>query len=133
LGFFRTTGNDFAVAVLLDNLGHVSNAMNHTRLARDYFREALPKAWTLGSKPLVLDVLSGIAKLDAASEPERAAAWAALICGHQSAYQETKQRAQALFNMLAEKLPPDAFARSLSAAGQSLDEVILPLLNSTPV
>lgn len=132
LGFFRSTGNDFAVAVLLDNLGHVSNSMKHTRLARDYFREALPKAWALGSQPLVLDVLSGMAVLNASTEPESAASWAALICGHPASYQESKQRAQVLFNSLAEKLPPDEFANALSAAGKSLDEIIPAIINPIP-
>ena len=94
--------------MLLDNLGHVANAMGNTDQARGYFRDALPKAWAVSSPPLVLDVLVGLAKAESGADSERAASWAALIATHPSAYQDTKQKATELLDALSATLPADA-------------------------
>jgi tetratricopeptide (TPR) repeat protein len=129
LAIFEKSGNQYAIAVLYDNLGIVSEAMGKQDKARDCFNQALPRAWSLGGLPLVLDVLTGLASLDVDGDAARAARWSALIRAHPSAYQDTKQKAQALLTALEAKLSAEALAQACSE-GEALvlDEVIRGLL-----
>jgi len=107
MSYFKQTGNEYGVAVLLDNLGYTADAMGKPDSSRSYFEEALPKAWSVKALPLVLDVLLGLAKLELASDPERAVQWAAMIRSHPAAYQEIKQKAQLLLDAASKILGAD--------------------------
>ncbi|MBN1310645.1 MAG: protein kinase [Anaerolineae bacterium] len=130
LGIFRELGSAYSVAVLLDNLGYVNEALDRDGEARAHFREALAAGQELRAQPVMLDILAGLARLEAKEgRQKQAAAWAALVKHHPVSYIDSRRNAETLLAELGEVLTKKELAEA-EALGQELvlEEVVAECL-----
>ena len=101
-------------------------ALGDKNTARDRFREALEQSAVTGAVPLVLEIVAGIAKLQAsAGEDELAAALLALPLYHPASNADIRAVAEPLLAELQVRLPADALKAALEQGqSYSLDHLV---------
>lgn len=132
LASFRGFGDKASVAQTLVNLGHVATALGDDPGAEADFREAISIGLGMKAAPLLLEAISGMARLRAnAGELEDAARLATFALKHSGANSDVKSIAEPLLLELRARLPQSVIENAtnqaanltLEAAAQGLIEV----------
>ncbi len=113
LAISRRIGDQWGTANVLANLGHIATVLHEPERARQLFSEAGRRAKTLGAVPLMLEIILGIAKLEAEAG---ALAYAAELFGLVMAHPALDTNIQAIAGPLLEELRAKLDEPTLSAA-----------------
>jgi predicted ATPase/DNA-binding SARP family transcriptional activator/uncharacterized protein HemY len=128
LAIQREIGDRYQIANCLSNLGATVREQGDYDLARGNFSEALTSASEIGAVPLVLELLDGVARLLAASQPgkeELVAQLFAVVMDHPASDKPTKDGAQRGLAELSAQLTPDAIvAAQEQARGVDLEVLV---------
>jgi len=112
----RALGHKIGVADSLTNLGNVLASIGERARAFEAFEEAFDIAHRIQARPLLAEVLVGLASVrDAYEEPERAAHLAAAALFLPGGWRDAKDRASEALFLLAGKLPPEAIEDAVAA------------------
>jgi class 3 adenylate cyclase/tetratricopeptide (TPR) repeat protein len=102
----KETGAAYEVVICNNNLGHVLAAMGETEEARRCLCESLAGALAIGTLPVALESLVGMAILNTqAGEYESAAELVGLVVSHPCFHDETREYAEPVLAALREALP----------------------------
>jgi serine/threonine protein kinase/tetratricopeptide (TPR) repeat protein len=126
LAIYRDLGLQWGIANVLTNLGHVALALGDKSGAMLRFQEALEQSVPIGAIPLVLEIVAGIARLQAsAGDDHLAAMLLALPLYHLASNADIKAIAQPLLADLQARMSPGALEAAL-AQGQActLDSIV---------
>ncbi len=126
LAIFREIGDRWGVANTLSNLGSIACILGKHPASWEYFYEALETAVELQAVPLVLEVLTGIARLlSREGRSGKALEVLAVVLHHPASDRETRERAEHLRTDLQTALPPEAVAASLARGAEREIEQVL--------
>lgn len=121
LAICRELGDRWMIANNLGNLGKIAVKIGDYAEAWRCFVEALATSDAIGSIPLTLEILPGVADLYRRLDmPERAVELLGLALSHPASYSEVQVQAEPLLAELHAALDPDALDAAL-ARGCSLD------------
>jgi DNA-binding SARP family transcriptional activator/predicted ATPase len=126
----RESGHRQAATSTLCNLGHLHVLLDEHQAAWDCLREALSESTAIGTAPLTLDALVGVARLRAATGRQASAAeLLGLALNHPAAQSDSVQLAEAALAGLREALPAKQLEAALERGkGMELDTVVAELL-----
>ena len=119
LTIFQEIGHRWGAASTLSNLGSIACAMGKYSTSWEYFREALGTAAELQAMPLVLEVLTGMARVLAREEKSQEALEVlAVVLRHPALDRETREQAERLLADLQVLLPPEAVVAALERGAE---------------
>lgn len=120
IALYREMGVQSGLANTLNNLGQACYGRGEFEAAGRYLEEALRIAREIGARPIVLEILLWLARLDARAGDRRGALGVlALVRAHPATLQSTRESAAAAFDELAHGLSP-AQRAEIEARGQAL-------------
>jgi tetratricopeptide (TPR) repeat protein len=104
----REVGYRRGIAISLNNLGQVAEAMDELQESKRYFQEALKLATEIRDIPLALSILVGLAtSLAKEGQTQESLELLYFPLHHPGVSQDTRERAQQLFQRLEAQLPQD--------------------------
>lgn len=120
IALYREMGVQSGLANTLNNLGQACYGRGEFEAAERYLEEALRIAREIGARPIMLEILLWLARLEARAGDRRGAMEAlALVRAHPATLQSTRESAAAAFDELAHGLSP-AQRAEIEAQGQAL-------------
>ena len=121
LNISREIGDREGIAIATNNLGHALSRLGRREEAQDYFRQSIPECRALGLVPLYLDVVVGVAWLEAeAGRLEHAAEMVGLVLNHPTKDRELEMFAEPVLALLRQEMGEGDLAAALER-GQGLD------------
>jgi predicted ATPase len=126
LALSRAIGDRRGMAIVLTNLGFTAYALNDRPAASSAFDDALRLATEIGATPLALEVLVGLARLQAgAGRPEQAAELLGLALRHPASNNDVRMQIELFIGEIAGLITPERMAAALERGGAlRLEEVI---------
>jgi len=121
----RDIGNRRGTANALNGLGRASCALGEFAESREYFQEGLSAAMEINAAPVAIDILVGMAALMVKTgESEHALQLVGFALEHETAYKDTKERAERLRAEIGVELSPQVVsAWEERGRVESLDEI----------
>jgi hypothetical protein len=117
----QEVGDREGIAICLQNLGYATARIGDLSAALGYFGESLAEASAIGTVPIALNNLPGIAELEMqADAPLRAAELLGLLLSHPARDSHMEELARPALLALQDRLPADQLAAALER-GRSLD------------
>ena len=114
LALRRELGDPWGIALALDNLGAAACALGEFAESRTYFREAMQIARTIHATRRIVEILVGVATLDAREgKSERAVELLELALNHPAMSQEARTSGERVRAELETKLPRDKFGAAV--------------------
>ena len=105
---FREIGYRWNIGLCLNDLGKASFALGRYREADDYFHAAFVSSVEIGSVPICLATLVGLANLSIKEgHLQKALEYVVLVLHHPGSNQEIRDQAQSMVNELEKSIPPD--------------------------
>jgi len=121
LAISREIGDREGIAIATNNLGHALARLGQREEALGYFRQSIPECRALGLTPLYLDVVVGVAWLEAeAGRTRRAAELAGLALHHPAKDRELEMFAEPVLALLRQEMGAEALTAALER-GRGLD------------
>ncbi|MGB9724649.1 MAG: tetratricopeptide repeat protein, partial [Chloroflexia bacterium] len=119
LALFREIGDRWGMANTLSNLGRIACTLGKYPASWGYFRQAMETALELRARPLMLEMLTGTARLlFREGKPTEALEVLAVVLRHPVLDEDTRQEAEHLLADLRTVLPPEAVAAALEQGGE---------------
>ena len=130
LSIAQEIGHRHGVTSTLSNLGHLYVLMGEHAPAWDYLRQALSESLVIGTAPLTLDALAGVAQLRAETEQrDSAAELLGVILNHPSVQLDSVQVAETVLATLRDVLPAEQLTAAIERGKtMKLDAVVAELL-----
>jgi len=123
-------GNRLGVAIILLNLGHVHTGRNDAAEAGHYFRRSAEQGWAIGAYSVLLEVVAGVALLEArAGNNQHAAEMLGMVQAHHEYNDEIRVNSQPALRLLEEALGKQGLAAALERGrvmdvGQAVRELL---------
>ena len=114
----RAMNNRQGIARLSVNLGHVARAQDDVQRALDLYTEAMAIALKIDATPMLLDIFTGL--VEVVPETAESIAWLGMVLDHDAADDNTRQKAQASLEKMANLLPDPEINAALER-GKTLD------------
>jgi tetratricopeptide (TPR) repeat protein len=135
LDTFTELGGSWWVARVLAEMGRSMLALGNEAEAERVWREALRIATETSGIPVALDVLAGLASLQAKrGDREQALALLLMILNHPASFHETKERAEALrVELEAQLLRQQVEATHVQARAKTLEAVVDEVQQQAPM
>lgn len=126
LAVFEAIGDQLDIAIAHVAIGNVTLDLDDQPTARHYFLTSLTRSVTIGTLPIVLEALAGLADLQArAGLAEQATLWLSMIYDHPSSNIALRESVAARLDELAEQLPEERYTLlQMQGQGLTLEEVL---------